>query len=42
MAVAQRDGEEVLVVILHSKDTDTRFTEGAMLLDYGFEALKSR
>lgn len=42
MAVAQRDGEEVLVVVLHSKDTDTRFSEGAMLLDYGFKTLSSR
>ncbi|ORU00137.1 D-alanyl-D-alanine carboxypeptidase [Anaerovibrio sp. JC8] len=42
MVAAQRDGEEVLVVILHSEDTDTRFTEGAMLLDYGFKLLGSR
>ena len=42
MAVAQRGKDEVLVIILHSEDTDTRFDEGARLLDYGFNILSKQ
>ena len=33
---AQRDGRELIAIVLHSQDGSTRFTEGAALLDYGF------
>lgn len=33
---AAHDGRELLAVVLHSADHDTRFTEAAALLDYGF------
>ena len=36
MAAAQRDGRELLVIVMHSADEDTRFSEAAALLDYGF------
>lgn len=33
---AQRGGRELIAIVLHSDDQDTRFAEGAALLDYGF------
>lgn len=36
VVAAARDGRELLAVVLHSADHDTRFTEAAALLDYGF------
>ena len=36
MAAARRDGRELLVVVMHSNDEDSRFSEAASLLDYGF------
>lgn len=39
-ASAIRDNHELIVIIMHSRDTDTRFTEAAKLLDYGFEIIK--
>lgn len=38
-AAATRNGKTLLVVILHSQDHETRFTEAAALLDYGFEKI---
>lgn len=33
---AQRNGRELITVVMHSYDDDTRFSEAAALLDYGF------
>ena len=41
-ASAIRNNHELIVIIMHSKDTDTRFREGAKLLDYGFELLQEK
>ncbi len=35
-AAATRNGKTLIVIVLHSKDFDSRFTEAAALLDYGF------
>ena len=35
-AAATRNNKTLIVVIMHSKDFDTRFSEAAALLDYGF------
>lgn len=35
-ASAVRDGRELIVILMHSRDTDTRFAEAEALLDYGF------
>ena len=35
-AAATRDNKTLIVVVMHSKDFDTRFSEAAALLDYGF------
>lgn len=39
MVAAARDDRELLAIVLHSDDTDTRFSEAAALLDYGFSAV---
>lgn len=39
-ASAIRDNHELIVIIMHSRDTDSRFTEAAKLLDYGFSLIK--
>lgn len=36
-AAAKRDGKEIIAVVMHSDDDETRFSEAAALLDYGFE-----
>lgn len=36
VSAAQRNGRELLCVVLKSKDMDTRFSDSAALLDYGF------
>ena len=36
MAAARRGDRELLVVVMHSADEDTRFSEAATLLDYAF------
>ena len=36
MAAAERDGHTLVVVVMHSADDETRFSEAASLLDYGF------
>ena len=33
---ADRDGRELIAVVMHSNDDESRFTEAAKLLDYGF------
>jgi len=35
-ASARRDGVELIAVVLHSSDMDTRFSDAAALLEYGF------
>ena len=35
-AAAKRDGKELIGVVMHSDDTETRFREAAALLDYAF------
>ena len=35
-AAAKRGDKEYIVIVMHSKDWDTRFTEAAALLDYAF------
>ncbi len=35
-AAATRDGRELIAVVMHSDDDETRFSEAAELLDYGF------
>lgn len=39
-ASAIRDNRELIVIIMHSKDWDSRFREAALLLDYGFEMIE--
>lgn len=39
---AGRDGRELLTVVLHSEDGETRFEEAAALLDYGFALPRKR
>ncbi len=39
-ASAVRDNHELIVIIMHSRDMDSRFTEAAKLLDYGFSLIK--
>lgn len=39
-ASAVRDNHELIVIIMHSRDMDSRFTEAAQLLDYGFSLIK--
>ncbi|WP_299001566.1 D-alanyl-D-alanine carboxypeptidase family protein [uncultured Dialister sp.] len=41
-ASAIRDNHELIVIVMHSRDMDTRFTEGAALLDYGFRILEGK
>lgn len=35
-AAAQRDGTELIAVVMHASDEETRFVDAAALLDYGF------
>ncbi len=35
-AAAERNGKTLIVIVLHSKDYDSRFTDARALLDYGF------
>lgn len=37
MAAAARNGRELLTVVMHSQDEETRFSEAEALLDYGFQ-----
>jgi len=39
ISAAQRKNNEVMVVLLHSDSMESRFTEAAKLLDYGFDIL---
>ncbi|WP_299145760.1 D-alanyl-D-alanine carboxypeptidase family protein [uncultured Dialister sp.] len=39
-ASAVRDNHELIVIVMHSRDMDSRFAEAAKLLDYGFEIVK--
>lgn len=39
-AAAKRGDTELIVVVMHSDDDDTRFREAAALLDYGFDQLQ--
>ena len=39
-ASAQRDGVELIAIVMHSADQDTRFDDAAKLLDYGFEHVR--
>ncbi|WP_294157006.1 D-alanyl-D-alanine carboxypeptidase family protein [uncultured Selenomonas sp.] len=36
---ADRDGRELVAVVMHSNDDETRFQEAAKLLDYGFSRM---
>jgi len=36
MAAARRGGKTLVTVVMHSQDEETRFSEAAALLDYGF------
>ena len=36
-AAAKRGDKELIAVVMHSDDDETRFSEAAALLDYGFE-----
>ena len=38
-ASAMRGGTELIAVVMHSRDENTRASEAAALLDYGFNAL---
>jgi len=40
-SVATRDGITLYLVLLNSRSMSTRFTESAILLDYGFEVMKA-
>ena len=40
-ASAKRGDIELIAVVMHSADNDTRFTDAAKLLDYGFENVAS-
>lgn len=37
MAAAARNGRELLTIVMHSQDEETRFSEAKALLDYGFQ-----
>lgn len=39
-ASAKRDGVQLIAVVLHSDDVNTRFTEAEKLLEYGFSKVK--
>ena len=39
-ASAKRDGIQLIAVVLHSDDVNTRFTEAGKLLEYGFSKVK--
>ena len=39
-ASAKRGNTELIAIIMHSRDVDTRFDDARKLLDYGFEAVK--
>lgn len=39
VAAARRNNHEVMVVLMHSDSLESRFTESAQLLDYGFDLL---
>lgn len=39
-ASAKRDGVQLIAVVLHSDDVNTRFTEAGNLLEYGFSKVK--
>lgn len=39
-SVATRDGITLYLILLNSRSMSTRFTESAILLDYGFEVMK--
>ena len=39
-ASAKRDGVQLIAVVLHSDDVNTRFTEAGKLLEYGFSKVK--
>lgn len=41
-ASAIRDNHELIVIVMHSRDTDSRFAEAAELLDYGFAMIKEK
>lgn len=41
-ASAIRDNHELIVIVMHSRDTDSRFAEAAELLDYGFAMIKAK
>lgn len=38
-AAADRNGHELIVVVMHSDDDESRFVEAAALLDYGFSQI---
>lgn len=40
-SVASRDGVTLYLVLLNSRSMSTRFTESALLLDYGFNVMKA-
>ena len=40
-ASAQRRDLDLIVILMHSDDADTRFTDAAALLDYGFSRVQS-
>ena len=39
-ASAERDGVELIAIIMNSEDSETRFDDAAKLLDYGFESVR--
>lgn len=39
-ASARRNGTELIAIIMHSADHDTRFVDARKLLDYGFDSVK--
>lgn len=39
-ASAKRDGVQLIAVVLHSDDVNTRFTEAGKILEYGFSKVK--
>lgn len=39
-ASARRNGTELIAIIMHSADHDTRFEDAVKLLDYGFDSVK--
>jgi D-alanyl-D-alanine carboxypeptidase len=40
-SAASRDGVTLYLVLLNSRSMSTRFTESALLLDYGFNVMKA-